>query len=77
MLNAKLKYEDVQLHATQNGSVTQIVNVHDGYAIPILINTGSNNWNIAVGIQIATGTLILTGDGVSASYDYTIRIYYI
>lgn len=77
MLSAKLKYTDIQLTATQNGSVTQIIDTHEGYVIPILINSASNNWNIIVGMQVATGTLILSGEGVINSYTYTVRVYYV
>ena len=77
MLSAKLKYTDIQLTATQNGSVTQIIDTHEGYVIPVLINSGSNSWDVYIGMQVATGTLVLSGPGVASSYTYTVRIYYI
>ena len=75
--NLKLKYEDINLTATQDRSVTKVIDTHGGYSIPVLINPSSNNWDISIGFQIATGTLILSGDGVSASHNYTVRLYYI
>ena len=80
VLNTKLKnflrYEDVNLTATTDHFVTMTLSNPSQYKIPVLINPGSNNWEISVGWQYSTNILNLTGPGVAKGYVYTVRVFY-
>ena len=80
VLNTKLqnflKYEDVNLTATNNNFVTLTLSNPSPYKIPVLVNPGSRDWEISIGWQYSTNILNLTGPGVAAGYTYTVRVYY-
>ena len=80
VLNTQLKnflrYEDVNLTATTDHFVTMTLSNPSQYKIPVLINPGSNNWEISVGWQYSTNILNLTGPGVAKGYVYTVRVFY-
>ena len=71
-----IKFKDIQIKATQDGSATSKIDTHNGLIIPVLADPGSRAWEIFVGLQYATDTLILSGSGVSAGYTYTVRLFY-
>lgn len=74
--NKLIKCKDVQIKATQDRSATLKIDTYGGFAIPILADPGSRAWEIYVGLQYATDTLVLSGEGIAAGYTYTVRIFY-
>ena len=80
MFNTKLQnflsYKDIDITASDDNHASITISIPSQYIIPVLANPGTRTWDISVGLQYATGKLILTGQGIKNGYVYTVRMFY-
>lgn len=71
-----LSYKDIDITASDDNHASITISIPSQYIIPVLANPGTRTWDISVGLQYATGKLILTGPGIKNGYVYTVRMFY-
>ena len=80
VLNTKLQnflsYKDIDITASDDNHTSITISLPSQYIIPVLANPSNRSWDISVGLQYATDTLILTGPGIKNGCVYTVRMFY-
>ena len=76
-MNNIIKWEDYSVPYSGHPSALNVSELNSELVIPVLILTGSGNWNINVSFQSASKQIILDGDGIIEGYTYVVRAFYL
>ena len=72
-----LKWKDFTIPGDDDIATLNIDEINSELVIPVLISSGTGNWDISVSFQTASKSLILCGSGMSQGFSYVVRTFYI
>ena len=72
-----LKWKDFTIQGGDEIATLNISEINTELVIPVLISSGTGNWDISTSYQSSNKLIILCGSGMSQGYSYVVRAFYI
>ena len=71
-----LKWKDFTIPGDDDIATLNIDEINSELVIPVLISSGTGNWDISTSFQSSNKLIILCGSGMSQGYNYVVRAFY-